>query len=86
MVFGKTISEKAIEAATNRMQSKPFKSKTIETELFYGDGNLGGFTDPQAIWMRAADRLIQKERKAGNIRFDKTTKMWHPVEKADAPC
>jgi len=79
-VYGKKIGRNALDATIKRMERGPFSSKTIETTLFYADGNTGGFIDPKGIWMQAADRLIQKERKVGNIVFIKSARIWCPTK------
>lgn len=62
-VYGVEITPAQINTAVSRMKDGPFVAAWIEDELkLYGV--------PDHVAYRAADRIIQRERKAGHIMFN----------------
>lgn len=80
-IYGIEITPQQIEAAESRMRKGNFYSYEIDRAL-----QLSGVPDrgpkrsplspPEFVAMRAADRLIQKHRKLGNIRYVKGAGFW----------
>lgn len=75
-VYGITISEEVLAALVKRMKSgSRFKAIDLEAEA----ARLGvphRSANREAVAMRVADRLIQRERKANNIRLDRPYWVW----------
>ncbi len=71
-VHGVEITEEQIEKARQRMMEGPFTALQIIVVL-----ERAGVPGNGDVAMRAADRLVQKNRKAGKIAF--RDKQWHPV-------
>ena len=71
-------TDELISAAINRMKSNPFTSGDIESELHRcGVPNYIGASYCRIFpVMRGADRLIQRERKAGNIKYENRQWTW----------
>lgn len=65
-VGGKAVTEEQEQAAMVRMKKAPFTCAEISAEVQ---------SHGRTTAMRVADRLIQRERKAGNIKFD--GRRWH---------
>jgi hypothetical protein len=61
-VYGEQIRDEQISAALAAMVGE-FRCSDIENALVRA-----GVREPGAVAMRAADRLLQRERKAGRIR------------------
>jgi hypothetical protein len=73
-VYGVLITQDAINAAIVRMQEKPFTATMITTTLKNnGIEQRKRFED---VAYRAADRVIQQQRKAGNIAYDGKVWRW----------
>lgn len=74
-VYGHTISVDIQEALLAKMKTGPFKASNIEAEAIrLGVPNLSERREPVA--MRAADRVIQRERKAGNLELRRPLWVW----------
>jgi len=74
-VYGQTIGEQLQAALLARMKAGPFKASDIEAEACrLGVPRLTDWSE--SVAMRAADRIIQRERKAGNIRLLKPHWVW----------
>ncbi len=74
-VYGHAISVEIQEALVAKMKAEPFKASSIEAEAVrMGVPNLTAKREPVA--MRAADRVIQRERKAGNIELRRPSWVW----------
>lgn len=71
-VHGVEITAEQIDKANQRMMEGPFTAYQIIVTL-----ERAGVPDKGDVAMRAADRLIQKARKAGKIEF--RDKQWNPV-------
>lgn len=74
-VYGHTISDEVQSILIQKMKEGPFQASDIEAEAI----RLGVpimAESHQPIAMRAADRLIQRERKAGNIEFRRPSWVW----------
>lgn len=74
-VHGHTISTEVQAALIAKMKAGPFKASDLEAEA----GRLGvpNYSDhKEPVAMRAADRIIQKERKAGNIELRRPLWVW----------
>lgn len=71
-VHGVEITEDQIEQAHRRMMEAPFTANQIIATL-----ERAGVPDKGDVAMRAADRLIQKARKAGKVEF--RDRQWNPV-------
>ena len=71
-VYGYEISRKAIDEAIEDMKMfKRFKAKDVERTLI-----ICGVTGDGGIAYRAADRIIQQQRKAGNIIYSSENRSW----------
>lgn len=72
IVNGVEITEKQIEAGKARMMTGgAFTFFDIQCAL-----RNAGVPDENSVAYRAADRLVQKQRKAGLVKFEK--KVWTP--------
>lgn len=74
-VYGHTISEEVQSRLIEKMKQGPFQSLHIEAEA----NRLGiPFVNQsrEPIAMRTADRIIQRQRKAGNIEFRRPNWVW----------
>jgi hypothetical protein len=69
-VNGREVAQEVIDKCIFRMKSAPFKASEIETIC----ANMG-VESRHGSAMRLADRLIQRERKSGNIEL-KTRPYW----------
>lgn len=75
-VYGITISEEVLSALVSRMKNgSSFKAIDLEAEATR-PGVPHRRKNREAVAMRVADRLIQRERKANNIRFDRPDWVW----------
>jgi hypothetical protein len=70
-VKGITITQDTIESAITRMKSGEFTLSTIESVVSQAQNILS-----RSTINRAADRIIQQQRKAENITFDGKKWMW----------
>ena len=70
-VYGVEIPEDLIVKAIKRMQSSNFRCVHIES-VFY----LGGVKYKGNVATRAADRLIQQQRKKGLIKYENGCWSW----------
>jgi|JI10StandDraft_1071094.scaffolds.fasta_scaffold493015_3 hypothetical protein len=74
-VHGHTVSEDVQAALLAKMKSGPFKASALEAEAVrLGLPSLTENREPVA--MRAADRIIQRERKAGNLELHRPNWVW----------
>ena len=74
-VYGHTVSEDVQVAILAKMKSGPFKASALEAEAVrLGLPSLTEASEPVA--MRAADRIIQRERKAGNLELHRPNWVW----------
>ena len=72
-VRGIEITQEQIDVAVSRMKSVEFSFFEIVKLL-----EKAGVPGADGVSDRAADRLIQRERKAGNVRY--IGKSWFPVK------
>lgn len=63
-VDGVEIPTKAVDAALQRMAGTPFKARTIAEAMMDHMPVRSHF-----VIMRAADRLLEREKRAGRIRY-----------------
>lgn len=78
IVEGFEVPEAALQAGRKAM-TPPFKVCDIETAmrpLIEAELPQGARGRTVVIAMRTADRLIQRERRTGAIRFDQNTRAW----------
>lgn len=74
-VYGHTISTEIQAALVAKMKAGPFRASNIEAEAIrLGVPYMAEHREPVA--MRAADRVIQRERKAGNIELRRPVWVW----------
>ena len=74
-VHGYTVSDDVQLALLMKMKSAPFRASALEAEAVrLGLPNLTANRQPVA--MRAADRIIQRERKAGNLELHRPNWVW----------
>lgn len=74
-VYGHTIGADIQSALVAKMKTGPFRASSIEAEAIrLGVPNLTERKEPVA--MRAADRVIQRERKAGNLELRRPMWVW----------
>lgn len=78
-IAGFRISDEALEAARARMKDGPFRAADIEAAIAAVVGESAARAGVQRhgeLPMRAADRLIQAERKAGRITLGGKPRRW----------
>lgn len=74
-VYGHTVTEEIQVALLSKMKSGPFKASELEAEgVRLGLPTLSAHREPVA--MRVADRIIQRERKAGRIELKRPYWVW----------
>jgi len=74
-VHGHTVTEEIQSALLLKMKSSPFRAYTLEAEAVrLGLPSLTANKEPVA--MRVADRIIQRERKAGNLEWRRPNWVW----------
>ncbi len=71
IVNGKEIDQAVVDACMSRMKQEPFKAMEIE-----GICSRMGLSYKDGTAMRVADRIIQRERKAGNLNLDRPFWAW----------
>lgn len=71
IVQGIVISDKQMQALLQRMKISVFVAADIQATA-----ELNEITKEDGLSMRVADRLIQREKKAGNILFSARQWMW----------
>ena len=76
MVYGLEITQQQIDAFVARMKLRHFTASTLALAAYEaGAKRFNGYNE---VSSRAADRLIQRERKAGNlVRLDRGW-IWSP--------
>ncbi len=74
IVLGNTVPPAMIAACIKRMRARSFTACDIEQTAWECNSSISN-----VVLYRIADRMIQRERKAGNIRY--ANKLWTWVNK-----
>jgi len=75
-VHGYTVTEEIQAQLVAKMKAGPFKASDIVAEACRLGLPRSYSTHHEPVAMRAADRIIQRERKAGNIELHRPVWIW----------
>lgn len=80
-VYGVEIPQSAIDATIAQMSKQPFFSAWCVSQWLEQYGVPITRRKYELVSYRAADRVIQQQRKAGNIAFNRSEGRWYWVKK-----